>query len=272
MFTGFSATNYSGSLLGTHQRLNRMSRKVLNSMLIDNKAFPSARQINHFEGKNGPDGLKVKSAGRNEPWHYYDPYDPDDGEILRIIEEHHKNLVREIKDKNMARVAFEAAWMSHALLDGLTPSHHYPLEKELENIRGESLSTRNTKIKKIIITSDKKSEFISNNWKTWGAKGLLTTHYLFEIGAAAAMVPLGNVSYPSKYDIKSIKRLGLIEFYKRLAREVAEFDIYGRFYKTGWTPSIIKLVKRELAPRMGSITTLGWYLAALEAEIAYTEV
>lgn len=273
MYAGSTFTDLSGNLLGSHQRIDRMARDALSAYLVDKKTFPSKRLLLLFEGKNGPDGIKMKSAGRDEPWHYYDPYDPEDGELLSIINEHYNNLVSELKIQNKERAAFEAAWLGHALLDGLTPSHHYPLEKEIEKLRGESKETRNSIYKKLVIPGGSKLEMITKNWQMWGVKGLLTTHLLFEVGAATILMTVPkSAAQPNRYELKTIKLIGLIEYYKRLAREVTMFDIYDDYYRRGWTTKLAKTVKKELAPRMAVITTLAWYLAAHEAGIATTKI
>jgi hypothetical protein len=274
MYSGSTLTNISGNLLGTHQKINRIARGALKDMLKDDKIFPSRRLLLHFEGKNGPDGMKSKSTGRDEPWHFYDPFDPEDGQLLEIIEDHYANLVKSLKGKNRERSAFEAAWLSHAILDGLTPSHHYPFEQKLQELRGgEDKEARDTIIKKIVIPGDSKAKMIKNNWEYWGAKGLFNLHFLFEWGAGMLILPLpGRIAVPNRYDIKTINRLGLNEYYKRIAREVALFDMYSRFYRRGWSPNLYRDIRRELAPRMAKTVTLAWYMAAKEAEVASAEV
>src|SRR5690606_5123358 len=153
MYSGTTFTNISGNLLGVHQKFNRTARKML-SKIAETNGFPSAKVINHFEGRNGPDGVKAKSPAQDEPWHYYDPYDPDDTQLLTIIEGHFRNLVKELKEQDEEKAAFEAAWLSHALVDGLTPAHHYPYEAELERIRGAGKETRNTIRNKLIIKGE----------------------------------------------------------------------------------------------------------------------
>jgi len=63
MYSGSTLTNLSGSFLGTHQKVDRIARKALKNLLTKDETFPSKRLLLHFEGKNGPDGMKAKSAG-----------------------------------------------------------------------------------------------------------------------------------------------------------------------------------------------------------------
>jgi len=273
MYAGSTLTNLSGNILGVHQKVDRCSRKALNSLLIEENDFPSKKLLLHFEGKNGPDGLKTKSTGQNEPWYFYDPFDPDEGELLNLIEMHYKNLVCELKNNNKERAAFEAAWMAHAIMDGLTPAHQYPMEQELEKIRGENKDSRDSIYRKLIASGDTKTETIKKNWSIWGAKGLFTTHYLFEWGAATVMSTLPKrIAIPNRYELKTVEHLGIVEYYKRVAREVALLDIYDLFYKRGWTPKLAKITRRELAPRMAQTVTLAWYLAAKDAGIEFVKI
>lgn len=273
MYSGSTLTNISGNVLGAHQKLNRSARKSLKPLLVDDSHFPNIKMLLHFEGKNGPDGIKSKSTGRDEPWHFFDPFDPDDGNLIEIIEEHYENLVAELKNKNEVRSAFEASWLAHALVDGLTPAHHYPFEEKLEKLRGEAKESRTSIKSKIIIPGSTMRESIAKNWQMWGAKGLFTTHALFEGGAAMIMAPMTHtIGQPSRYDIKSVHHIGLPEYFKRVAREVALLDMYEQFYKSGWTPKLAKVVRKELAPHMARTITVAWYMAAHDAGLTTGEI
>ena len=90
----------SGKLIGTHQKLDKVARQLLSrtvkmseKMAHDRKNgpfrpyFPTYREIVYFEGSRGPDGLKRKSPGKDEPMHFILP-DYDDGRLWRYIENH----------------------------------------------------------------------------------------------------------------------------------------------------------------------------------------
>ncbi len=60
-------------------------------------------------------------------------------------------LSHEIRRHNIVRASFEAAWLAHALVDGLTPAHHYPYEEKLLEVQQiDSLAERDSKLKKVI--------------------------------------------------------------------------------------------------------------------------
>ncbi len=270
MYCGTTLTNLSGNIIGAHQKLDRSARWVLRDYLIDDQSFPSIKKILHFEGNNGPDAGKAKYDKENAPWHFYDPFDPEDGELIIQIESHYQNLVKSLKEKQLERAAFEASWLAHAIVDGLTPAHHYPFEAELEKLRGESKETRDSIMKKIIIKGETKFEYLTKNWKFWGAKGLFTTHFLFEHGAGIIIFTMKkNMAIPSQYDIKTIEHLGLAGYFKRIAREVALLNMYEKFYEKGWNSELAKLTKKELAPKMAQTTTLAWYMAAKDAGLVH---
>jgi len=265
VYSGSTLTNKSGNLLGAHQKINRIARQALKSMLKNDKSFPTKKLLLHFEGKNGPDGMKKKSIA-DDQWHFYDPFDSEDTELLQVIDHHFNNLVIELKSKNQERAAFEASWLAHAIVDGLTPAHQYPYEQQLNKLHGNTKVQRNTVLKRVLAPGNTTIQIISKNWKIWGSKGLLTNHVMFEMGAATIIRPLPRrIAYPSRYDIKTIEKIGLIEYFKRTAREVALLDIYDLFSRRGWTTKVTKLVKKELAPKMAVCVTLAWYLAAKNA-------
>jgi hypothetical protein len=268
MYSGFTLTDYSGRIIGAHQKIDRAAREHLGSLIDGRNLFPSAKAILKFEGKNGPDGLKRKSPGKNEPEHYFSPFD-DDGNLVKIIMEHYKNLVTELKDKNTERIAFEAAWLAHSLVDGLTPAHHYPYQTELSKLLKHSNKKDQSSIKeKLVMPGKTRREMIKNNWKMWGPKGLMFTHGLFELGSAILLAPMSFDKYlPSKKELKSIKKLGITEYFINQAREIAVLDIYKNYYKRGWTPKLARSIRTKLGPSMVNTVTLVWYSALCDAGI-----
>ncbi len=274
MYSGTTLTPLSGRLLGAHQKFDRVARKQLAKLLPDNKVFPSSRKILHFEGKNGPDAIKRKSPAKDEPWHYYSPFDEDDSQLLELINDHYQQLVKELKKNNRERISFESAWLAHAIVDGLTPAHHYPYEQKLSELRGEGIETRDTVKKKIIIGGENRRDQIKKNWKVWGPKGLLTTHGLFEVGIASIIAPLSIANaYPSRKEIETALEIGPIELFKRTAKEIAILDMYERFRKRGWSTKLIIDVRNKLAPAITKTVMLIWYLSLVEAgKINYSEL
>ena len=267
MYSGSTLTKTSGRILGAHQKFDKVARKHLAKIADGHAQFPTARKILHFEGKNGPDALKRKSPAKDEPWHYYSPFDDQDSILVKLIEDHYKQLVRELKQGNDERVAFEAAWLAHALVDGLTPAHHYPYEKKLVELRGgEGIETRTSIKAKWIIPGINRREKVKNNFKMWGPKGLITTHGLFELGIATIIAPLTfKEAVPSEHDIARMMDIGVIAWFQAAAREIAVMDMYGAYYKRGWTPKLAWLVRHKLGTVITQTITLTWYSALVEA-------
>ncbi len=272
MYSGTTLTKYSGRILGAHQKFDRVARKQLDTLLADSNSFPSKKLILQFEGKNGPDAIKRKSPAKDEPWHYYSPFDDNDSLLIDLIEDHYNQLVRELKKKNVERVAFECAWLAHALVDGLTPAHHYPYEDKLSEIRGAGKETRTTVREKIIPKGATKRDTFKKSWKVYGPKGLMTTHGLFEMGIAAIVAPLGfGEAMPTKADVERIDAIGPIEWFKQTSREIAVLDMYEAYYKKGWTSKLANQVRHKLAPSIIKTICLTWYSAVKEAGIEVTD-
>lgn len=254
--------------MGAHQKIDRTARRHLAKLLIDDKLFPKIGIILQFEGHNGPDGIKRKSPAVDEPWHYYSPFNDDDSKLVELINQHYKELVKQLRAQNTERVAFEAAWLAHALVDGLTPAHHYPYEEKLTELRGEGIESRTTIKDKIIISGGSRKDKIRNNWKMWGAKGLLTTHGLFELGIASIFAPLSfNDAIPKEADTAEVLKIGVPELFKRRAREIAVLDMYHKYYEKGWTPKLVYDARHKLGPIIVKTVTLAWYSAAIDAGI-----
>lgn len=267
MYSGTTLTPFSGRLLGAHQKFDRVARRYLREMLGDDDTeFPRIKDILRFEGLNGPDGIKRKSPAQNEPWHYLDPFDMTDHQLLVIIEDHHKALVRALKQENYVKAAFEAAWLAHAIVDGLTPAHHYPYESELKKLGGRGLEERTSVMKKIILPGDTPTHRLRNNWKMWGPKGLMTTHGMFEFGVATIIAPHSFRRLPpTKADIREVEEHGIVEVFRRRVKEIAALDLYRKYHRKGWTPQLARQVRRDLAPAIAQVISLAWYSAAHEA-------
>jgi hypothetical protein len=89
---------------------------------------------------------------------------------------------------------------------------------------------------------------------------------LFEGGVALTMLSMHHKDgKPSGYDLKTAEKVGLVEYFKRMAREVALYNMYERFYDQGWTSKLAREIHDELAPRLVKIVTIAWHLALIEA-------
>lgn len=257
MYAGTTFHHRSGNIFGVHQNIDKAAHKAL-SATSDLSAFPTPAQILYFEGKNGPDGIKRKAPSKDEPWHFLDPHDEDDIDLLSHIASHQHNLRKAIKEGETERAAFEAAWLAHAVVDGLTPAHHYPLEERLESARGEGLETRDSIRKKLVIPGETKREKIRNNWEFWGAKGVMTTHFLFELGIAGAITPFPKLPPIDQAHIAYIQENGYEQYYRRAAKAIVELGMYEEFSKKGWTTKLGRQTKGTLIPTITHAVALAW--------------
>lgn len=252
--------------MGAHQKIDRIARGHLEKMMPRSE-FPRTRTILHFEGNNGPDAIKRKSPAKDEPWHYIQPFDTLDCNLLEIIEGHYKALVLALRRGDDVRSAFEAAWLSHAIVDGLTPAHHYPYEEKLVELRGgEGLETRTTIKKKLVMPGETRRNQLNNNWKMWGPKGLFTTHAAFEWGFATVVLPLRlRAALPTQAEIEAFTAAGVSKWYREQAQNIAGLGMYENFYKQGWSSKLARQVRRELAPSIVRSVTTAWYGALIES-------
>lgn len=255
---------------GAHQKIDRVSRDRLAELAGEElmAIFPNKRQLMQFEGMDGPDGIKRKTPAKDEPWHYYDPNDPEDTQIFPILLGHFDGLVQALLESNKTRAAFEAAWLAHGVVDGLTPAHHYPYEEELIRLRGgKGIETRTTPKDKLLMPGDTVRKKIHNNWQMWGDKGLLATHIAFEMGVAVLLVPMRMTKVTPADELKElVEKEGPIELFKLVAKEIAELELYDQFYSSGWTPKLARQVRKELMPRIVNAVTLMWYAALIQSQ------
>lgn len=260
MYSGTTFRDKSGRIMGVHQKIDRVARKHLSVVMPDWAWFPEVRNILHFEGKNGPDGIKTKSPAVDEPWHFIDPDDPTDTSLIDMVEEHIANLSFALKSNDVQRASFEASWMAHAVTDGLTPAHHYPYEQRLQQLRGgQGIETRDTFVKKTLMTGDTKLQTIRNNWKQWGTKGIGTTHFSFELGVASVVsYKRFSSALPKTEDIDFVRKNGYRYALYVYVQQVSALKMFDNFTKTGWTADLAKQVNQELMPIIIKAVVLGW--------------
>lgn len=270
-------SKFSGKMVGTHQRLDQAARQSLTRGVLQGRYFPSSKEILHFEGTRGPDGLKRKSPGVDEPSHMLvdDERMPseesghenlDTRSVITMIHDHRWNLVKALRDKNQVRAAFEAAWMAHMVADGLTPAHHFPLssvkdelmtDKELMKVFGQPL--------KGVMHGRNMLETMRNNWLYWGAGGHMSKHIAYEYGVLiiAAAIPARKLEV--KLDPKDLDELDFEKVFRKSLEKVRDLHIYDAFLKEGWTTDLAIETKDVLLPEIVKTVALGWYSAAAEA-------
>jgi hypothetical protein len=272
MYAGFITPKRVIKKVGIHQRLDTAAYHMIKQYLPD-ETFPSLKDILHFEGYNGPDGIKSKTGlkprGKDDPGlsHLYDPA-TDTGEVPLHVTNHYQALVKCLMADDTIRAAFEAAWLAHYIGDGLTPAHHWPLE--------EKIAEAAEKARKNISGGDtgKYTAFLKKNWAVWGAKGHLSTHFNFELGIAFALLIFPIRPEFDDYELARARQLGPVEYFKSEARAIASLDLYERFYREGWNNDIAITVKNILAPRTARAIGMIWLLALLEAgqQLATTQM
>ena len=252
--------------MGVHQRIDRVARRSVKPHL-DGREFPSIREILHFEGKNGPDGIKRKSPGVDEPWHFIDPAAPDDAPLLRMVEDHIYNLARALRTDNRERAAFEAAWLAHTVTDGLTPAHHYPFEEKIAELRGEGIETRTSVKEKIIMPGKTRREQLVKNWKYWGTKGVMISHVGFEHGIATVVSaqtwPALEI-HPRQFTL--LESQGYHELFVDALKQVDSLAMYDEFLRKGWTRKLARQTREILFPRIVEMVTLAWYDAVRRSQ------
>ncbi len=250
-----------------HQKIDRIARRHLTRLSPKVAAFPTIKEILYFEGQKGPDATKLKKLGVEQPWHFVDPFDMTDTDLDKTIADHHKQLIAALKDGNKERAAFEASWLAHALVDGLTPAHHHPYEAKLAELRDSpDRNDRANLMGRLIVKGGTKRDSFSRSLKLIGPKGLLMTHAAFEGGVFAILMPLRlEKAYPTEADLKRLREVGMGAYFRQTAKEIAVLDLYDKFYENGWTPKLARLVRSELAPALVRCVTLAWYDALLKS-------
>jgi hypothetical protein len=266
MYSGTTIGPRSGNNIGVHQRIDRIARKQLQPLLKERQYFPYAKRILHYEGNNGPDAVKRKSPSIDEPWHYIDPKKMHDVTLVQMIMDHLTNLSVALRDNNHERAAFEAAWMAHAIVDGLTPAHHFPLADKIEELFGMPHHHRQTIRQKNVIKGTSRRDTLSKNWQYWGGGGIFSSHALFEWGVVTSMMGRVYRSHIKKSDITDVAVNGYEAYFLKTLSAIDELDVYDTFRTQGWNWRVARLVNKTLLPMIISAVVLGWYAAVMASE------
>lgn len=257
----------SGNVIGTHQKIDRVARRHFEQYIVRSVRFPDIKTILRFEGINGPDGMKLKSPGIDEPWHFIDPNNSDDMVLRDCINMHMNNLSTALEVKNNVRAGFEASWLAHAVTDGLTPAHHHGPDDETFLILRERSGEKKNLSSKLVVPGDGSTkQFIKNNWEHWGAGGTMTTHTMFEAGVATTIKALKfDEAYPSSNDVVRLKKEGYMPLFDEALGVVSGMGLYEAYKKRGWTRYMAKQVRYELMPIIIKSVILSWLSAYHEA-------
>ena len=259
----------SGRIIGAHQKIDRLARRHLTHIAGKTHEFPTIPEILHFEGIRGPDGVKLKSPGVDEPWHFIDLNNPGDTRLMEHINDHHHNLVVAIRANNRERMAFEAAWLAHAITDGLTPAHQVPYDEMMRELRGEasSESLKKVRSKALMPANGSAKQFIKNNWGYWGAGGVMTSHTLFEAGVASTISPIMyNTVLFSNENIYELMKHDFNAVITDAILQVAHLHMYEDFKKNGWGHTLARKTRDSLLPLIVLMVTYAWYHALTTAE------
>lgn len=266
MYAGTTLSKGSGRIVGVHQRIDRAARRSLNKYISKTPEFPNIKDILHFEGANGPDAIKHANPAKDKPWYFVDPTNPDDNELLMIINNHIFNLAESLKNRDNVKSAFEAAWLAHAITDGLTPAHHYPLEDKIEELWGRPRNESKNLKDKSIIRGVNRRDTLMKNWEYWGAGGVFTAHIMFEIGVASAIsTDKFKKSGPSEDDIDRLNKNGFNSIFIESLHAIHGMDMYDEFSKKGWTRRLVSKTRKILIPEIVKVVALAWYQASIMA-------
>lgn len=267
MYAGTTFHNASGNVSGAHQRIDRVAKRHLIHRIGRSPFFPSIKTILHFEGRNGPDGIKSKSPSVDEPWHFINPEAGIDDPLIGIIEDHIHNLSAALRSKDEIRAGFEAAWLAHAIVDGLTPAHHYPLAEKVEELWGKPHHERSSRKDKIMIKGTGYRDTVSKNWQYWGSGGVFTAHYMYELGFASS-ITVGKFSDIGlkDSDFKRMESEGYIGYFLESVKAVDDLRTYQEFMRTGWSAYLGRVARKDLAPLIMKNVCLAWYAAVLGAK------
>ena len=274
MYSRATPFQKADKIAGTHQKIDRAARLTLRKVLSKNPTFskvhfPKIDEILVFEGNGGPDGIKTKSPGKDEPWHFVEPYG-DLTPIKTYVENHLFNLSKALSEENYVRASFEAGWMAHAITDALTPAHQYPMTDKIIEISGKKPEERDKIIKKMFLSGKNWRERLLNNWEYIGPKGVMSSHMLYEMGVATMITSIAAkkiTNDPTEEEISRVLNGNFMEVFEEKIKWVADQKYYETYLEKGWTTSLARNTKSILLPEISKIVALGWFEGIRRASV-----
>ncbi|MDO4872133.1 MAG: hypothetical protein Q4A27_01740 [bacterium] len=266
MYSRATPFERADKIAGTHQKIDRAARLTLRQIrreTLPNSQihFPKIDEILRFEGSGGPDGIKTKSPGKDEPWHFVDPNGDNSQKMFTYVQNHLENLSTALAEKNYVRASFEAGWMAHAITDALTPAHQYPMEDKIIEISGKHPSERIKLNQKMFLPGETWRKRLSANWKYLGPKGVMSSHMLYEMGVAVMITTVSAKKLSKMASKKELARLKNGEFMQIFEEEiqfVAAKKYYQTFVRKGWTSKLAKETRQILLPEISKVVALSW--------------
>lgn len=274
MYSRATPFQKADKIAGTHQKIDRAARLTLRKILSKNPTFskvhfPKIDEILVFEGNGGPDGIKTKSPGKDEPWHFVKPYG-DLTPIKTYVENHLFNLSKALSEENYVRASFEAGWMAHAITDALTPAHQYPMTDKIIEISGKKPEERDKIIKKMFLSGKNWRERLLNNWEYIGPKGVMSSHMLYEMGVATMITSIAAkkiTNDPTEEEISRVLNGDFMKVFEEKIKWVADQKYYETYLEKGWTTSLARNTKSILLPEISKIVALGWFEGIRRASV-----
>lgn len=274
MYSRATPFQKADKIAGTHQKIDRAARLTLRKVLSKNPTFskvhfPKIDEILVFEGNGGPDGIKTKSPGKDEPWHFVEPHG-DLTPIKTYVENHLFNLSKALSEENYVRASFEAGWMAHAITDALTPAHQYPMTDKIIEISGKKPEERDKIIKKMFLSGKNWRERLLNNWEYIGPKGVMSSHMLYEMGVATMITSIAAkkiTNDPTEEEISRVLNGDFMKVFEEKIKWVADQKYYETYLEKGWTTSLARNTKSILLPEISKIVALGWFEGIRRASV-----
>jgi hypothetical protein len=153
--------------------------------------------------------------------------------------------------------------MAHAVTDGLTPAHHFPLEETQKELMTEKdyYKIFGTPIKGIM-HGRSIAETLRNNWLYWGANGYMSKHVAFEFGVAISFATLPASKMHIDISEEELKNPDLEKAFYDCLESVANLNMYDKFRHNGWTTELAFETRDILLPEIIKAISLCW-LASL---------
>ncbi|MEA3429749.1 MAG: hypothetical protein U9R08_00600 [Nanoarchaeota archaeon] len=236
--------------LGTHQKIDFASYISAFGKLFNKKRFPNYNWIEVSSGALGPDMLWLRGLQKSS-WHVYNPRTKKGG-ACTAVQRFYDKLVMELSKKRpkMRKAGKYAAWLSHFIVDALTPSHQEGRYKIKEPIKDW-----------FDPHWDENKSPVLNFWKN---------HALFEIRIALMyMFKKLNRAKMNKKFIKTCRQKfrtdKVKEYIEKKSREVYKLKIYDVYKRLGFNKNVKMLITRRLVPIMVSTVATVWRNAYIES-------
>ncbi len=217
----------------THSLIYYDTYRALVARQPEFEKFIKLKEIFKYDGAYGPDRLWMKGE-RATSESYYNPMNGQGGALKQIIRHYSEAKERMINNLPWAK---DFTWMSHFVVDVLSPSHHF----------GHKIKPRK-----------KYRDWEDPYFHRINPASLRNRHMIFEAMINGWQI-FGRRFKPKFEELEKIRGEEVSEFIRKTVDKVRALGLYEEFLERGFNRRLWHRVNEELIPKIDYALGVVWW-------------